>query len=117
VSDERQRDARSGTLGSIRQLEEALEARSHANVAAETRLEAARTEASRILASAREEAAAAVAQRRRQALDAAADDVAAIGRAAEETAARVRRDARQHRSATVDAAVTLVLPAAGERGA
>ena len=117
MSSDHEPAALAGTLESIRQLEEALEAGSRAHVAADARLEAARMEASRILASAREEAGAAVATRRRHVLDAAEADAAAIRRGGEETAAGLRSAARQHRSATVDAAVALVLPSAAVPGA
>ena len=76
---------RNGVLGSVRQLEGALEATSTTRAASEKRLEEARAAASRLLAAARENAAAAAAERRRVALAAAEDDAAEISRRGEET--------------------------------
>jgi hypothetical protein len=103
-----------GALGSVRQLEGALEASATARAAAEARLEAARAEASRLLAAATEEAAAAAAERRRGVLDAAKDDAAVIHREGEERAARLRTEARSRRGALVDEALALILAAGQE---
>ena len=103
-----------GALGSVRQLEGALEASATARAAAEAHLEAARAEASRLLAAATEDAAAAAAERRRVVLDAAEDDAAVIHRQGEERAARLRTDARARRQALVDEALALILPAGEE---
>ena len=80
MSNNRDAEGATGALGSVRQLEGALEASSTARAAAEARLEAARSEASRLLAVAREDAVAAAAERRRSVLAAADDDAAAIHR-------------------------------------
>ena len=77
MSEEREPRA-AGALGSVRQLEGALEATSAARAAAEARLGEARSEAARLLAAAREDAAAAAAERRRVVLAAAEDDAAEI---------------------------------------
>ena len=82
-----------GTLGSVRDLEGALEATSAARAAAEARLGEARSEASRLLAAAHEDAAAAAAERRRVVLAAAEDDAAEIQRRGAERAAQLRADA------------------------
>jgi vacuolar-type H+-ATPase subunit H len=100
-----------GALGSVRQLEGALEAASTTRAASEARLNEARSEASRLLAAARDEAAAAAAERRRVVLAAAEDDAAEIYRRGEESAARLRADARVSRNAAVEAALAIILPA------
>ena len=100
-----------GALGSVRQLEGALEATSAAREASAARLGQARAEASRMLAAARTDAAAAVAERRRVVLGAAEDDAAEIQRRGQERADRVRADARDGRAALVEAALELILPA------
>jgi len=115
MSEEQQPPA-AGTLGSVRQLEGALEARSAAREASEARLEEARGEASRVLAVAGSDADAAVAERRRVVLAAAEDDAAEIHRGGEERAARVRADARASRTALVEAALELLLPARESEG-
>lgn len=102
-----------GVLGSVRQLEGALDAASTARAASERRLEEARADASRLLATARSTAAAAVVERRRIGLAAVEDDVAEISRRGEERAARVLADARAGSAAAVDAALALILPADG----
>jgi hypothetical protein len=102
-----------GVLGSVRQLEGALEATSATRAASEARLEEARTEASRRLAAARDAAAAAAAERRRVVLAAAEDDAAEISRQGEESAARLLADARPGSAAAVEAALALILPTAG----
>jgi vacuolar-type H+-ATPase subunit H len=102
-----------GVLGSVRQLEGALEATATTRAASERRLEEARSAASSLLAAAREEAAAAAAERRRVTLAAAEDDAVEISRLGAETAARVRADARASCAAVVEAALALILPADG----
>jgi hypothetical protein len=77
-------------------------------------MDAARVEASRLLAAAVEDAAAAAAERRRSALAAADDDAAAIHREAEARAAQLRADSGASRETAVEAALALVLPAAEE---
>jgi hypothetical protein len=114
VSTDHDAESATGALGSVRQLEGALEASSVARAAAETRLQAALAEASRLLAAAREDAVAAAAERRRGVLDAAEDDAALILREGEERAARLRTDARARREAVVNEALTLILPAVDE---
>ena len=101
-------------LGSVRQLEGALEATATTRAASEHRLEEARSAASRLLAAAREDAVAAAAERRRVALAAADDDAVEISRRGAETAARVRADARVSCSRVVEAALALILPADDE---
>ena len=103
----------SGGLGSVRQLEGALEAASTTRAASERRLEEARADALRLLAAARDAAAAATAERRRRALATAEDDAHEISRQGEERAARVLADARAGSAAAVEAALALILPTAG----
>jgi len=103
-----------GVLGSVRQLEGALEAVSTARAASDLRLDEARADASRLLATARAAAAVAAAERRRIALAAMEDDAAEISRQGEERAARVLADARAGSAAAVEAALALILPARGE---
>ena len=100
-------------LGSVRQLEGALEATATTRAASEKRLEAVRAAAAHLLASAREDAAAAAAERRRLALATAEEEAAEISRRGAETAARVRADARVSCAAVVEAALALILPADG----
>ena len=102
-----------GALGSVRQLEGALDAVSTTRAASKVRLEEARADASRLLVAARDDAAAAVAERRRVALAAAEEDAAEIARQGEERAARVLADARAGSAAAIEAALALILPAAG----
>ena len=99
-----------GVLGSVRQLEGALEATATTRAASDTRLADARAEASRLLDAARADAAAAAAERRRVVLAAAEDDAAEIHHRGEEAAARVRADAQGSRAEAVEAAVAFVLP-------
>jgi vacuolar-type H+-ATPase subunit H len=101
-------------LGSVRQLEGALEAASATRAASEARLEAARADASRLLAAALDDAAAVAAERRRVVLGAAEDDAAEIFRQGEENAARVLADARAGSAAAVEAALALILPVGGK---
>ena len=114
MSNNRDAEGATGALGSVRQLEGALEASSTARAAAEARLQAARSEASRLLAAAREDAVAAAAERRRSVLAAAENDAAAIHREAEARTAQLRADAGASRDAAVGAALALILPAAVE---
>jgi vacuolar-type H+-ATPase subunit H len=107
----------SGALGSVRQLEGALEASATARAAAESRVREARAEAARLLAEAREDSAAAAAERRRVVLDSAEEEAAAIQAEGEARAAGLRADARKRQEAAVEAALALILPAAGESGA
>ena len=86
-----------GVLGSVRQLEGALEATSTTRAASEARLGEARSEASRLLAAARDATAAAVAERRRVVLAAAEDDAAEISPPGRRE--RGPRASRTHRSA------------------
>jgi vacuolar-type H+-ATPase subunit H len=102
-----------GVLGSVRQLEGALEAASTTRAASEARLEEARADASRLLAAARDDAAAAVAERRRLGLAAADDDVTEISRQGQERVARLLAGARAGSPAAVEAALALILPTAG----
>lgn len=101
-------------LDSVRQLEQALESSATARAAAEKRLQAARSEADRLLAAAQENAAAIEAERRRDVLAAADEEAAAIHRAGQARLERLRADARTTRQAAVEAAVALVLPAGEE---
>jgi vacuolar-type H+-ATPase subunit H len=110
MNEEREPPA-AGALGSVRQLEGALEATSAAREASEARLAEARAEASRMVAAARTDAAAVAAERRRVMLAAAESDAAEIHRQGEERAARVRADAQGSRAASVEAALALILPA------
>ena len=103
-----------GALGSVRELEGALDATATTRAASEARLAEARSAAALLLAAAREDAAAAVAERRRVVLAAAEDEAAEISRRGAETAARVRADARVSCSNVVEAALALILPADGE---
>jgi hypothetical protein len=116
VSEKRERNV-NGVLGSVRQLEGALEATSTMRAASETRLSEARSEASRLLAAARSATAAAVAERRRIVLAAAEDDAVAISRQGEERAAHVRAGAQVSCAAVVEAALAQILPTDGKRGA
>jgi vacuolar-type H+-ATPase subunit H len=112
VSETREQSV-NGALGSVRQLEGALEATSATRAASQARLEEARADASRLLAAARDDAAAAAAERRRVVLGAAEDDAAEISRQGKESAARLLADAWPGSAAAVEAALALILPAAG----
>ena len=113
MNDEREPEV-PGALGSVRQLEGALEATSAARATAEARLTEARSKASNLLAAAREDAAAAAAERRRVVLAAAETDAVEIHRQGAESAARLRADARESRAAAVDAALEFILPVGDE---
>jgi vacuolar-type H+-ATPase subunit H len=106
-----------GVLGSVRQLEDALEATATMRVASEARLSEARSEASRLLAAARDATAAAVAERRRVVLAATEDDAVEISRQGEESAAQVRARAQVSCAAVVEAALAHILPTNGKSGA
>lgn len=103
-------------LGSVRQLEGALEAAATTRAASDTRLAEARSAASRRLAAAREDAAAAAAVRRGVVLAAADDDAVEILRLGAETAARVRADARVSCPRVVEASLALILPVGDDSG-
>jgi len=99
-----------GVLGSVRQLEQALESTATTRATSEGRLREARSEAARRVAAAQDEAAAAAAERRRVVLAAAEDDAAEITRRGAESATRVRADAEASCAAMVEAALSLILP-------
>ena len=100
-----------GALGSVRQLERALEATSTKRAASEARVEKAHADATRLLDSARADADIVAAERRRLVLGAADADAAEISCQADERAARVRADARAGRGGAVEATLALILPA------
>lgn len=106
-----------GALGSVHQLEGALEATSTTRAESEARLIEARSGASRLLAAARDATAAAVAERRRVVLAAAEGDAVEISRQGEESVAHVRAEAQISCAAFIDAALTHILPAGGKSGA
>jgi hypothetical protein len=116
VSEKRERNV-NGVLGSVRQLEGALEATSTMRAASEARLSEARSEASRLLEASRSATATAVAERRRIVLAAVEDDAGEISRRGEESAAHVRANAGVSCAAVVEAALALILPADGKSGA
>lgn len=103
-----------GALGSVRELEGALEATATTRAASERRVEEARSAASRLLAAAADDAAAAADERRRIVLAAAERDAREIAHDGAETAARVRADAETSCSAIVEAALALILPTHGK---
>jgi len=90
-----------GVLGSVRQLEQTLEATATTKAASEGRLGEARSDAARRIAAARDEATAAAAERRRVVLAAADNDAAEIARRGAESATRVRADAQVDRKSVV----------------
>jgi vacuolar-type H+-ATPase subunit H len=104
-------------LGSVRELEGALDARATTRAASEARLAEARSAAALLLAAAREDAVAAVAERRQVVLAAAEAEAAEISRRGAETAAHVQADARVSCSHVVEAALALVLAPDGKREA
>jgi hypothetical protein len=106
-----------GVLGSVRQLEDALEATAAMRAASEARLIEARAEASRLLAAAREATTAAVAERRHVVLAAAEDDAVEISRQGEESATQVRAEAQVSCAAVVEAALAHILPTGAKSGA
>jgi vacuolar-type H+-ATPase subunit H len=103
-----------GALGSVRELEGALEATATTRAASERRLDEARARAARLLAAARDDAAAAGEERRRVVLAAAEDDAQEIARDGERTAAGIRVDAAASCTAMVEAALALILPTRDE---
>ena len=109
VSDASGHGSADGPLGSVRQLEQALESNATASAAADKRLKDARTEAARLLAAAEENALAIAAERRRSVLAAADEEATRIHRAAEAKIERLRADARTTRPGTVEAALALLL--------
>jgi hypothetical protein len=116
VSEKREQNV-NGVLGSVRQLEDALEATSTTRASSEASLSEARLGASRLLAAARSATAAAVAERRRVVLAVVEDDAVEISRRGEERAAHVRAGAQVSCAAVVEAALALILPADGKSGA
>lgn len=102
-----------GVLGSVRQLEQTLEATAATKAALDKRLSEAREEASRRIAAAQGDAAAAAEERRRVVLAAADDDAAEIARRGAESATRVRANAQVGCAEMVEAALALILPADG----
>jgi vacuolar-type H+-ATPase subunit H len=102
-----------GVLGSVRRLEQTLEATARSKAATEKRLAAARDEASRRIAAARDEAAARAAERRRVALAAAEAEAADIVRRGAESATRLLADAKVGCAEMVEAALALILPTDG----
>ena len=107
-------DNGTGALESVRQLEAALEMRSTARAAAESRLREARSEAARLLASSKEETTGAVTERRRAVLLAADDEVAEILHQGEAAAAQLRAEAQVSCEAMVAAALRNILPVTDE---
>jgi hypothetical protein len=106
-----------GVLGSVRQLEDALEATATMRAASDARLIEARSEASRLLAAGRDATAAAVAERRRVVLAATEDEAVEISRQGEESAGQVRAGAQVSCAAVVEAALAHVLPTGAKSGA
>jgi len=97
-------------LGSVLDLERALETAQTAAVGAEERLELARREADAILAAARDRAESRAAQRQTSLAAAAAAEAEATAGDAEAAAADMRRRASEIEGAFVEAALALVLP-------
>ena len=108
--------ATGGALASVHRLERELEASRAARTAAESLVEAARSEGARLVDDARIRALAATSARHRAALDSAHRDSAVIAAAARSDDAGLRSRADVHWAAAVEAALELVLPArAGNR--
>ena len=103
-----------GALGSVRELEGALDATATTRAASERRLEEARSAAERLLAAARDNAAAAGVERCRVGMAGGEDEANEIARGGEGGAARVRADAAASCTAAVEAALALILPARGK---
>lgn len=101
-------------LGSVRELEAALEATATTRAASERRVEEARSAASRLLAAARAQAAAAAAGRRQVVLADAEDDAIEIARRGAESLARVRAEGQAGCAGMVEAALALILPDLGK---
>lgn len=101
-----------GALGSVLDLEHALQAAQATSVDAEARLAQARREADAILAAARERAERRMVERH-DSLAAAADaEARAVSDGAEAEAAELHAKAREVEAAFVEAALALVLPPA-----
>jgi hypothetical protein len=103
--------ATDGALASVHCLERELEASRAARTAAESLVEAARSEGARLVDDARTRALDTSSARHRAALDSAHRDAAAIATAARSDEAELRSQAEAHWAVTVEAARELVLPA------
>jgi hypothetical protein len=114
VSENGQPPVAGAALGSVRELEGALEVTATTRAVSEHRVEAARSAASRLLAAAREHVAAEAAERRRVMLVDAEDDAIEIARRGAESAARVHAEGQGGCAAVVEAALALILPADSE---
>lgn len=101
-------------LGAIRALEGALQERGEADAEAGAELEAARTEAQRILAAARDDAEMRAAERRDLLLENASTDAERIRRNGEEAAAALRARVETVEDEAIERAVALVLPMAAK---
>ena len=99
-----------GALGSVLDLERALETAQAATVDSEGRLERARLEADTIRASARERAERRAAERKSSLIPAADAEARAVSDAAEAAAADLRARVAEVEPAFVEAALALVLP-------
>ncbi|HEU5362252.1 MAG TPA: hypothetical protein VFU56_02870 [Gaiellaceae bacterium] len=100
-----------GALGSVLDLERALETAQTAASDSEARLERARREANDIVTAARERAARRTAERQSSVASAAATQAQAMNTAAEAAAATIRARAAEVEAAFVEAGLALVLPA------
>jgi hypothetical protein len=103
--------AKGGALASVHRLERELEASRAARTAAESLVEAARSESARLVDEARIRALDASSARHRAALASADRDAAAIATAARSDEAELRSRADAGWPAAVKAALDLVLPA------
>ena len=103
-----------GVLASIRQLEQSLAARSTTVTTTEGYLEEARVEAASILAAARQDAVDASAKSRVQVTALADREATEIRHRADARAAEVRERAASRLTATVDAALALIVGAEAE---
>lgn len=101
-----------GALGSVLDLEHALQAAQATAVDAEARLAQARREADAILAAARERAERRMAQRHASLAAAADADARTVSDGAEAAAAELRARAHAVEAAFVEAALAFVLPPA-----
>lgn len=104
-----------GALGSVLDLERALETAQAASVDSEGRLERARLEADTIRASARERADRRAAQRERSLIPTADAEARALIDDAEAAAADMHAKVGEVEPAFVEAALALVLPSATRR--
>ena len=100
-----------GALASVHRLERELEANRASHTAAESLVEAARSESARLVEDARTRALEASSARHRAALDAAQREAATIAAAAQSDEAELRSRADAQWAATVEAALELVIPA------